>query len=194
MIKIFLNPGHDGSPSANGGAVDCGAINEEYGAQECDIALAIGERVKAYLEAAGGYEVKLLQQDNLAGEDAYIYKGSVCEQANSWGADYFISIHCDSFSKPSANGTSCWVMQYGTRAARLADCIQDNITKRLGTYNRGTRTASFSVLKNTMMPAVLVETAFISNENDVQKLMYRQDDFAKAIAVGITDAVSTMGW
>lgn len=43
------------------------------------------------------------------------------------------------------------------------------------------------VLKDTTMPSVLVETAFISNFEDVEKLVTHQDDFARAIARGITD-------
>ena len=43
------------------------------------------------------------------------------------------------------------------------------------------------VLKYTDMPAVLVETAFIDNEHDADLLIDKEDDFARAIACGITD-------
>ena len=48
------------------------------------------------------------------------------------------------------------------------------------------------VLKHTNMPAVLVETAFISNDDDANLLANNQDDFARAIARGITDYVATL--
>lgn len=49
------------------------------------------------------------------------------------------------------------------------------------------------MLRETDMPAVLVETAFITNEEDVQLLMNRKDEFARAIARGVTDYVAQKG-
>lgn len=61
----------------------------------------------------------------------------------------------------------------------------------IGTYDRGVRVRKdLAVLRDTDMPAVLVETAFIDNIFDVQCLLHCTDDFAKAIALGITDYVA----
>lgn len=176
-MKVFINPGH--CPGT-----DPGAVNEQHNVTEADIALNAGKLVQKYLTAVG-YEVELLQSNNLAGETT---GPNVCRTANQWAADLFISIHCNSHSNPQANGTECLVMNKWSRAADLAQCIQNRIVGSLGTTNRKVKENPYlSVLKNTVMPAVLVEMAFISNENDVQLLIHKIDDFARAIACGVTD-------
>lgn len=176
-MKMFINPGH--CPG-----VDPGAVNGKYNVKEAIISLNVGELTAKYLTAAG-YEVKLLQSNNLAGETT---GPNVCRTANQWAADLFISIHCNSHSNPQANGTECLVMNKWSRAAEVAECIQNRIVSSLGTTDRNVKENPYlSVLKNTVMPAVLVEMAFISNEEDVQLLMHKADDFARAIACGVTD-------
>ena len=74
----------------------------------------------------------------------------------------------------------------------LADCIQTQIVEYLRTVDRGVKMATpgkngLYVLTNTDMPAVLVELAFISNEDDEKLLRNEQDEFARAIARGVTD-------
>lgn len=70
----------------------------------------------------------------------------------------------------------------------MAEYIQKRIIETLHTRDRKVKQNSdLCVLENTVMPAVLVETAFISNDSDAQLLMNNLDDFARAIACGITD-------
>ena len=76
----------------------------------------------------------------------------------------------------------------------LAECIQDQIVQSLGTVDRGVKERpGLAVLRETDMPAVLVDTAFITNKDDVQLLMNRKDEFARAIARGVTDYVARKG-
>ena len=84
MTKVFINPGH--CPG-----IDSGAVNPNTGLQEADVALAVGRLVASYLTDAG-CEVQLLQSDNLMwdGQGA-----CVCQAANDWPADIFVSIHCN---------------------------------------------------------------------------------------------------
>lgn len=75
-----------------------------------------------------------------------------------------------------------------SRAGELAQCIQRRIIDTLHTTDRKVKeNPNLCVLENTVMPAVLVEMAFISNDDDAQLLMNNLDDFARAIACGITD-------
>lgn len=177
MLKVFINPGHDMD-------LDPGACAN--GIREVDIALAIGEKVKNTMEVIG-YPCKILQSDNLNGETEG--KPNVCATANNSGADIFISIHCNSASNASAKGTETLVYSSnGGKANILAKCIQTQIVNSLNMVDRGVKARpDLCVLRETSMPAVLVETAFISNEEDAYKLMYRIEEFANAISRGITD-------
>lgn len=174
MPNIFINPGHCVG-------VDPGAC--AFGLQEVDIALRIAKRVERYLHAVG-YNVKLFYSNSLQ---------LICDDANSWGADLFISIHCNAFNG-YARGTETYYG--GSNASRkLAAAIQNQIVDKLGTVNRGLKLKlpdgfDVYVLKYTNMPAVLVETAFIDNADDVKLLINREDDFARAIACGVTDFYS----
>ena len=79
-------------------------------------------------------------------------------------------------------------------ACALAECIQNQIVQSLSTVDRGVKERpGLAVLRETDMPAVLVETAFITNEEDVQLLMNQKDGFARAIARGVTDYVARKG-
>ena len=176
-MKVFLNPGH-----APNGVPDPGACNPTTGLRESDVAAKIGALVKKYLEAAG-CAVQMLQSNDLY---------DIVVSSNSWHADVFVSIHCNSVSDPDANGTECWHYYSSTAGQTLAECIQKQIVDSLPVTDRGTKGAEpgvngLYVLTNTDAVACLVETAFISNPGDEDLLETRQDDFARAIARGITD-------
>ena len=175
-MKIFINPGHGGNDS---GAVGNGLI-------ERDVALSIGQRVEHYLRAVG-YDVLLFQFDGLQ---------AICDTANHSNSDLFISIHCNAFDT-IAHGTETFYYQYSTEGKKLANFIQRQIVSSIGTFDRGIKyklSGGYDVFvcKYTNMPAVLVETAFIDNPDDANLLRYNEDDFASAIARGITDYVANL--
>lgn len=177
-MNVFINPGH--APNGN---PDPGAVNGNTGLRECDVALAVGDLVGHYLKAAGVGVTNVFQCDSLE---------EICDQANASGADLFISIHCNSAEAASATGTETWACAGSSAGHALAACIQNQIVDALGTVDRGVKTATpgvngLYVLTNTDAPAVLVELAFISNDDDEQLLEEKQDDFARAIARGVTD-------
>lgn len=166
-MKIFINPGHcvDVDPGA------CG-----NGLVEAEVALNIGRLLEKYLQAVG-FTTKVFQYDGLR---------AIADDANNWGADLFISIHCNAANNAGAHGTEtfCWNAGAGKS---LATAINKQIVKSLNLFSRGVKQANFAVLAYTNMPAVLVETAFITHKGNAQILATRQDDFARAIARGITD-------
>lgn len=106
-----------------------------------------------------------------------------------FGANLFVSIHCNAAANRAARGTETYCFSLGGKGERLARCIQRQIVNSLGTVDRGVKTANFYVLKLTDCPAVLVELAFISNPEDEGLLADadKRDEFARAIARGITD-------
>lgn len=175
-MKIFVNPGH-----APGGNPDPGAVSQN-GLRESDVAADVGAAVVNYLQAAG-HEAVMLQSDSL---------GEVCRTANSLNVDLFVSIHCNAAGNASASGAESWYCSGSAGGENAARLIQGRIIERLGLVDRGIKCAmpgvnGLYVLSNTDAPATLVEMAFISNDEDEAALRDRQDDFARAIAIGITD-------
>lgn len=178
MAKIFINPGH--CPG-----IDPGAINPITGAQEAYVAKNIGQHLSEMLKAVG-YETKILQDDCLS---------LICVDSNAWGADLFISIHCNGFTNPAANGTETLCYPGSTKSKILADYINNQITGNITINsnpitNRGIKERdNLAVLRGTDCPAVLVETAFITNPDEEKILSSQmgQYNFAAAIARGVTD-------
>lgn len=180
MAKIFLNPGHCIG-------IDSGAVNTVNGVTEAEICRSIADKVEHYLKNAG-CSVYTLQSNNLCGE--YPAHKSIVATANDWNADIFVSLHCNAFNQ-HAQGTECLIFAKGSYAEDLADAIQRQIVNALDTVDRGVKERpDLAVLKHTAMPAVLVEMAFIDNEEDCEKLINQQDEFAAAIARGVTDYLS----
>ena len=174
-MRVFLNPGH--APDGNPDPGACG-----YGLRECDVAKNVTDLVAGYLAAAGVEVVGCLQSDSLR---------EVVSASNRADADVFISIHCNACNG-MAQGTETWHYYGSTEGEKLARCIQNQIVDALGTTDRGVKGAKpgvngLYVLSNTDAVAVLVELAFIDNESDAALLRERQDEFARAIARGVTD-------
>ena len=177
-MKVFIDPGHNYS----GG--DTGASG--FGLREEVVSFGIAQRLKEMF-AVGGDEVKMSRNavtDNV-GNGAV--SDSICtraEQANSWGADLFVSIHCNA---GGGTGTETLVYSKTGTSAQWAQKIQNAVVSRMGTADRGIKERpNLGVLRRTKCAAVLVETAFIDTESDAWLLKTRQEDFAAAIFEGIT--------
>ena len=170
-MKVFLNPGHALNGNPDPGACGCGLC-------ECDVAKSIADLVEHYLVEAGVEVVGNMQDDSLY---------AITSAANESEADVFVSIHCNAFNG-NAHGTETCVHPGSVRGNQLGNCVQRQIVASLDTTDRGLKDRpGLYVLKHTDMPAVLVELAFIDNEDDAALLRDNQDDFARAIARGVTD-------
>ena len=152
------------------------------GCGECDVAKNVADLAADYLSAAGVEVVGSLQSDSLH---------EVVSASNSAEADVFISIHCNACNGV-AQGTEVWHYYSSDEGEKLARCIQNQIVDALGTVDRGIKSAKpgvngLYVLSNTDAVAVLVELTFIDHAGDAELLRSRQDEFARAIARGVTD-------
>ena len=177
-MKIFIDPGH------NFRGADSGA--EGYGLKEQEVTFYIAEHLRDMLVSAG-HEVKM-SRDNLTaclGRSEQESLAIRAKMANDWGADLFISIHCNSSKDGKGYGTEAFVVKRESVAGEYAEQIQNSIVKKLGTYDRDVKEYPWYVLKHTNMPAVLVETAFINHPGDNELLRSRQAEFASAICDGI---------
>ncbi len=178
-VKIFVDPGHGGT---NPGAVGNGVI-------EADVNLAVATYLADDLRNMG-YDVMMYRTTNdenvISPIAADLRKRA--QMANNWGADYFISIHTNSSVNPAANGFETYVYRLGSRAAQLAQSIQDTVVAALGMKDNGVRQANFSVLRNTNMPAVLVELGYLSNPTEALNL--NSPAWQRKIAAAIADGIN----
>lgn len=166
-MNVYINAGHDRK-------LDSGAVNPRLNLRECDAAYELSLRIQQYLEH-NGIAVCVGQNDDL-----YV----ICDEANESGCDLFVSIHFNAFNG-RASGTET-LISGSVGSLMLGHCIQANLKAVLNLPNRGLKERpSLFVLRNTMMPAVLVEVCFIDNDNDWRRYETHWDDAAKAIATGI---------
>lgn len=180
MFKICIDPGHGGN--------DPGAVGPS-GLKEKDVVLKISLILRDILKAKGFIVECTRTEDvslaNTINEDL----NARVNIANQLKSDYFISIHCNSSTNRTAHGVETYALAAGGQAEKLAQAVQRRLTIETGRANRGVKFANFLVLRKTNMPAILVETAFISNyeEENLLKAPFFIDGVANAVAGGIFD-------
>lgn len=168
-MRICLNAGHTIS-GAGSGAI--GYIIEGVETRK------VVNAVKRYLEEAG-HKVVIANVDKAASQGGYLY--SVVNKANTSKVDLFVSIH---FNAGKGKGVECYSWK-GERTPQAVG-ICNELTK-LGFKNRGVKNGSqLYVVRNTIMPATLVEVCFVDTKSDVD--LYKSlgvSKVAQAIARGI---------
>ena len=148
-MKWYLDFGHGGK--------DSGAVSANK-TKESDTVLKIGMLIKNNLEKEGEKVVTTREKDLYYSLD---YRSS---KANKENCDYFVSIHMNSSTNKSAKGVEVWVYDEKSKLYTLSKDICTNLSKSINTPNRGVKISkSFSVLRKTKMPALLIEIDFISN-------------------------------
>ncbi|MFA7281725.1 MAG: N-acetylmuramoyl-L-alanine amidase, partial [Sterolibacterium sp.] len=218
LVTIVLDPGHGGE--------DPGAIGRG-GNQEKDVTLSIARRLKTMIDAEPNMRT-LLTRDG----DYFIPLQQRVQKARRVQADLFVSIHADAFIKPTARGSSVFVLSQTGASSSAARWLaqRENAADLIGGVNLGVKDpylartlldlsqtatnndslklgkavlgeigginalhkgrveqAGFAVLKAPDIPSILVETAFISNPEEEQKLTDEayQDKLADAMLRGI---------
>jgi N-acetylmuramoyl-L-alanine amidase len=172
-IVVAIDPGHGGRDP---GAVGIGGLREK------DIVMPISQEVARRLEAAG---IDAVLTRNHDWEVDLQPRVDVAERVD---ATVFVSIHANAIdmSRPDVNGIETYYYETGTGLARS---IHNSVLRATGGPDRGVRQARFYVLRNSSMPAVLVEVGFVTGAEDAPKLAnsaYRSL-LAEAIARGILE-------
>ena len=211
--RVVLDPGHGGNdPGATG----------PTGLKEKDVTLAIAHKVAPVL-ARSGVEITLTRDD-----DRFVTLEERTARANAFGADLFVSIHCNAAENRARKGVETYVLDttanetagkvaarengasagasnevaqllasmrladQATRSTRLAELMQragmaslssqfENVT------DGGVHRAGFYVLVGARMPAVLLETGYISNAVEEQRL--GSADYQQRVADAIANAI-----
>ncbi len=170
-VVVAIDPGHGGS--------DPGAIGPD-GVREKDIVLAIAGDLYALLSQQHIDTVMVRQSDVFVALDD---RAVVAQRA---GATLFISIHANASVDPNARGTQTFY--YTPQSVPLAQAVLTGVSRAAGLAPRGVTQARFEVLvDDAKIPAILVETAFVTNPREEQQL--RDPGQQQLIAQGIFQGI-----
>jgi N-acetylmuramoyl-L-alanine amidase len=177
MKKIYLDAGHGGA--------DAGAVGAN-GLYEKNLVLKIQQYLISYLNSTySDFTIKTTRTT-----DTFLSLSQRASQANSWGADVFMSIHVNA---GGGTGYEDYVYRSASNASKtFQSIVHGQVQPTLLSYNhpnRGRKSANYAVLRLTNMPAVLTEIAFIDNRTDAALLQNEAflksmgESYAKGIAV-----------
>ncbi|MGX4583382.1 N-acetylmuramoyl-L-alanine amidase family protein [Paenibacillus chitinolyticus] len=183
MIKplIVIDPGHGGS--------DPGAVGN--GMREKDLTLKIAQRIGAYLgDRADVRYIRTTDKDLSANKAKDLSARAAL--ANSLGADYYLSIHINA---GGGTGFESFVYTGADRGqtATVRSAVHNHVAAafaRRGLRDRGRKTGDLAVLRQTTMPAALLEYGFIDTAADAALLKDEKflDELARATADGLAEA------
>jgi N-acetylmuramoyl-L-alanine amidase CwlD len=180
--RIMVDPGHGGS--------DAGAIGPA-GNKEANVNLNVGLKLRDKLVGLGADVRMTRDTDRNVSRPGAPQKEELrarVKLANEWPAEIYVSVHSNSATNAAAHGTETYHSRNASSASkRMAANVNAEMAKTTGFRNRGVKAANFHVIKNTHMPAVLVETGFISNPVEEGHLIdpAMQDKMAQAITNGV---------
>lgn len=169
-FKVVIDAGHGGkdpgAPSVNG-------------RWEKEFNLAVARKVNAILEQEDGITPYMTRNT-----DVFVELADRAAFANNLNADIFVSIHANRYT-PSIRGAETYYKR--PDSAELASTLHKHLVKGTGLPDRGVRTANFLVIRETTMPAVLLECGYLSNTHDAKALFTEsvQNRIAQEIAAGI---------
>ena len=169
---IVIDAGH--------GGFDRGGIPRQR-VPESMMNLDVAQRLKAVLQAYG-YRVVMTRDS-----DVFIPLGTRVAIANSYRDAIFVCVHFNATPRSSASGIETYF--YSSDSLSLASAIHYYVAGGAPSANRGVRRRGFYVLRNTRIPAVLVECGFLTNPNEAQyaqSVAYRQK-LAEEIARGVRE-------
>ncbi|MCI8417195.1 MAG: N-acetylmuramoyl-L-alanine amidase [Lachnospiraceae bacterium] len=169
---IMLDAGHGGKDQGT----SYGDILEK------ELTLEITKRVEKLLKDAG-YAVEMIR----TGDDSMnVYERS--RHANQKEPDVFVSIHCNFLERGEASGIETYYgKDRGQDSQSLAEKIQASTVEKTGAVDRGARTEDFVVVKETKMPAALIEVGFLSDPHERELL--QDEEYQKKLAQGIADGI-----
>ena len=177
---ILIDAGH--------GGWDPGMVGDET-VLEKNANLQIAAKLQAILEQSGAFVINTRVRDEALDDRKRGDLASRREIADTGNADIMISIHQNSYQDERIRGAQVFFYSLSEESKRLAECIQSEIKKFVQTDNRREPKAdsSYYILKETKIPAVIVECGFLSNPEERRLLAdpEYQEKIAWAIYLGI---------
>jgi N-acetylmuramoyl-L-alanine amidase len=185
---VMLDPGH--------GGYDPGAITKQ-GVYEKSINLQIAQKVKEMLSPSG-IGVFLTREEDIDyvpdGVKGKTTKKQIdlnrrIDMAKEANADVFVSLHVNATATGQESGSETFYHFKSESGKRLAELIQQEMIKIPGMNRRIAKPGDFYIIKNTIIPAVIVEVGYLTNVKELKKLQqsWYQEQLARAIAKGIAN-------
>lgn len=174
---IVIDPGHGGT--------DTGCSRN--GVMESEINMQIANRLAGKLQGMG-FETLLLREDDMT--DVSLEER--VERAEAEKADIFVSIHQNAYEEDvdDIQGIETWYYGESEGSRRLAELVHQGAVEKTGAVDRGVQNEQeLYVLKNTSMPACLIETAFLSSRSDRSSIV--TGDYQEQLAEGIAQGINT---
>lgn len=170
---VVLDAGH--------GAKDSGAVGVT-GKYEKNFNLAVILKAAELLKQENKIDVVLTRSD-----DTFLELKDRAAIANNLKADLFISVHANSSGSSAASGTETYYQREASKA--LANVMHKYLVQATGLSDRGVRYGNFHVIRETTMPAVLLEVGYLSNKNDEALLFTEslQNKVAASMVSGIKE-------
>ncbi|MFS1512431.1 N-acetylmuramoyl-L-alanine amidase family protein [Chengkuizengella sp. SCS-71B] len=169
---IVIDPGHGGD--------DPGATGSISSREEKYFTLEFAQKLYDLLDAEPWFQPYMTRSD-----DVKIELDDRAEFANELGADAFLSIHGNIHERLNISGTETYY--WTDRGLDLAETIHSYVVESAGLPDRSIREVEYRVLKNTNMPAVLLEIGYLSSEHDEGLML--SDEFQYRVAESIVESL-----
>jgi len=179
-FAVCIDPGHGGKDP---GAVDGKDVSEKdnLATAEKDINLAVAKVLADKLRLQGA-RVTLTRSS-----DWYPSLAQRCQIANNFGANIFVSLHCNA-GPAQAAGIETLYNPDSKNGKRLAELVQTELIVATKAPSRGARPRSdLWVLNGTKMPAILIEMGFVTNPGEEAKL--NSNSYQAILADAIVKAI-----
>lgn len=180
-MKIYIDPGHGGD--------SIGAVYN--GRKEQDDCLRLSLKVRDCLLTQKNVEVKMSRNTDINPE-----LEDRAAEANSWGADYFLSLHRNASMPNKATGVEAWIYskcEKGGDTYKKAEKVLNSVCSATGYKNRGVKFGAvsyddYAVNRSTKMSSCLLETGFIDSDADNAIFDDKFNEMAEGIAKGVYEA------
>jgi N-acetylmuramoyl-L-alanine amidase len=172
-MVVVIDAGH--------GTKDSGAVGVSGKNYEKTFNLAMALKVESILKQNPNLEVVLTRSD-----DTFLELKDRVKIAENLKANVFVSIHANSSVSSASNGTETYYQRSASKA--FADVMHKHFAPATGLADRGIRYGNFHVIRETTMPAVLLEVGYLSNAKEEATLF--DGDFQNRVAQGIADGIT----
>lgn len=178
---VMIDAGHGGHDTGT-----YGSISKEY--PEKDLTLTTATMLKGFLDAMG-YKTVMIRQS-----DIFIDRYERARIANQKKPKIYVSIHYNFAEEKQAHGIEVFYYQSETDKERsessklLGKAILQRVLARTGAKSRGVKHGNYAVVRETEMPAVIIEGGFLTNHEEMEKL--KDPAYLKTLALGIAQGIN----